>query len=345
MHINKTLLQKYFTGACSPEEAEAVLAYLSDQNSDLTDLHQLLNEEQQQVQPETLPAPLLRSLISNIRRNTYEGFLKPARRINRNWRYAAAAAAVLLPAILLQTVFKTGRETQQEATHIAQQEWTTITNNADHTQKAQLPDGTSIWLSPGSSFHYSPQRFGNSNRIIRLEGQAFFRVAPDKQNPFIVQHGPVSTHVLGTAFNVEAYEDEPEIRVSLLTGKVAIRSTRDTILNSPLQYLAPGQQLVYRQKDASIDIKPLVYVQEETWTKGWTVLDDVPLAIALKRLELQHKLHIEITAGTEIGHMKVTAVFKGGKAREILHSMLFAHHLRFEEKNSIIYIRKAADGE
>lgn len=341
MHINKTLLQKYFAGACSPEEARAVLDYLSDENSNLSELHLLLDEEQQNVQPEELPAPVLRSLISGIRRNTYSGFMKPVKMIGRNWWYAAAAAAVLLPAIALYSIFIPGKETNQQVARASQQEWTTITNNADHTQKAQLPDGTSIWLRPGSCFHYSPERFGSSNRILRLEGEAFFRVAADKQHPFIVQHGPISTHVLGTAFNVEAYEDEPEIRVSLLTGKVAIKSTGDTILNNPLQYLAPGQQLVYLQKDGTIDVKPLVYVQEETWTRGWTVLDDVPLATALKRLEQQHHLHIMIPAAIDISNRKVTAVFKGGKARDILHSMLFAHHLRFEEKNGTIYIRKA----
>lgn len=343
MHINKTLLQNYFAARCTAEEAKAVLEYLSDENSDLTELHLLL-DEQQQVQPEELPAPLLRSLISGIRKNTYSGFLKPAKLINRKWWYAAAAA-VLIPAVIFFSNQGAGGENPQQAAHSSQPDWATVTNRADYTQKAQLPDGTSIWLTPGSSFHYSPERFGQSNRVIRLEGEAFFRVAPDKQHPFIVQHGAISTYVLGTAFNIEAYKDEAEIRVSLLTGKVAIKSTGDTILNNPLQYLAPGQQMIYVNKDGAIEVKPLVYVQEEIWTKGWIVLDDVPLATALKRLQRQHGLYIVIPADIDISKKKVTAVFKGGSVKDILHNMLFAHHLRFEQKNKTILIRKAADNE
>ncbi len=100
--------------------------------------------------------------------------------------------------------------------------------------------------------------------MISLEGEAFFRVAPNQQHPFIVHHGDISTHVLGTAFNVEAFADEAEIRVSLLSGRVAIKSTSDTMLNHPLQYFAPGQQLTYRNKTGTIDIKPLLYAEEST---------------------------------------------------------------------------------
>jgi transmembrane sensor len=341
MNIHKTLLQKYFAGACSPEEEKAVLHYLADENSDLAVLHELLNEEQQQVKPEELPATLLSSLISGIRKETFPGFLRRAVVINRKWWYTAAAAAVLTPAIIFFTFYWPAKERTVVATQPIQDEWETISNTSNHTKKAVLLDGSSIWLSPKSQFRYSARLFGKSSRVISLEGEAFFRVASNEQHPFIVNHGDISTHVLGTAFNVEAFADESEIRVSLLSGRVAIKSTSDTMLNRPLQYLAPGQQMTYKNKSGHIDIKPLLYVDESTWTKGWMVLDDVPLTTALKRLEKQHGLHIIVPAGLDISRRKVTAIFKSGTAQEILHNMLFAHHLRFEQKNKTIYIRTA----
>lgn len=341
MNINKTLLQKYFAGACSPEEDRTVLDYLTHENNDLSELHQLLDEVQQTIQPQPLPTSLERTLIAGIRRQTFPGFLRQTRLINRKWWYTAAAAAVLVPAIFFFTFYLPEKESAPIAESAVQNEWEIITNLSNHTRKAVLPDGTSIWLSPGSSFRFSSRLFAKSSRVIKLEGEAFFQVAADTKNPFIVQHGAISTHVLGTAFNVEAYADESEIRVSLLTGKVAIKSTGDTMLNHPLQYLAPGQQLIYQNGDGAIDIKPLLYVQESTWTKGWMVLDDVPLSAALKRLEHQFKLRIRVASGINISGKRVTAIFKGGTVQEILHNMLFAHHLRFEQKDTSIYIRLA----
>lgn len=340
MNINKTLLQKYFAGACSPEEEKAVLHYLADGNSDLSVLHELLTEEQELVEPEELPAPILNTLISGIRKGTFPGFLRQARVINRKWWYMAAAA-VLVPAIIFFNLHLPVEEKTIVAGHPVQDEWEIISNTSNHTKKAVLLDGTSVWLSPGSQFRYSAQLFGKSSRVISLEGEAFFRVASNEQHPFIVHHGDISTHVLGTAFNVEAFADESEIRVSLLSGRVAIKSTSDTMLNRPLQYLAPGQQMTYRNKTGKIDIKPLLYAEESTWTKGWMVLDDLPLTTCLKRLEKQHELHIVISHGLDISRKRVTAIFKSGTVQEILHNMLFAHHLRFEQKNNTIYIRRA----
>lgn len=341
MHINKTLLQKYFNGVCTPEEQKAVLNYLADENSDLSGLHQLLNEGQQQVEPEELPASLLKSLIAGIRKDTFPGFMRQARMINRKWWYTAAAAAVMLPAIIFFTLYLPEKERTIVADQPVQEEWETVINTADHIKKAVLRDGTNIWLTPGSSFRYSALLFGKSSRVIRLEGEAFFRVASNEKHPFIVQHGPISTHVLGTSFNVEAYADESETRVSLLTGRVAIKSTGDTMLNRPLQYLAPGQQLTYQNQSGAINIKPLLYVEESTYTKGWMVLDDVPLATALKRLEHQYHLKIIVAPAIDIAHKKVTAIFKGGTVQEILHNMLFAHHLKFIQKEKTLYIRAA----
>lgn len=92
---------------------------------------------------------------------------------------------------------------------------------AGERKQLLLPDGTKVWLSPGSRLNYPDQFIGDS-RSVSLEGEAFFEVRHDVGHPFVIKSGPVSTTVLGTSFNVKAYQLKPDVEVTLVTGKVAV---------------------------------------------------------------------------------------------------------------------------
>lgn len=100
-----------------------------------------------------------------------------------------------------------------------------------------LPDGTKVWLNAASSLKY-PAQFTGNQRNVTLNGEAYFEVAPDKLKPFIVNSGKQAVKVLGTHFNINAYNDEPVITTTLLKGSVLVtqENTHQTSL------LKPGQQ-------------------------------------------------------------------------------------------------------
>jgi len=101
-----------------------------------------------------------------------------------------------------------------------------------------LPDGTKIWLNSASSLTY-PLRFNAKNRSVRLEGQGYFQVAPDKDHPFIVLTDKQTVTVLGTNFDINAYNEEEAVQTTLLHGSVRI-STAGANPSSLL--LIPGQR-------------------------------------------------------------------------------------------------------
>lgn len=100
-----------------------------------------------------------------------------------------------------------------------------------------LPDGSRVWLNAASSIHY-PTLFSGKEREVEITGEAYFEVAENAAMPFIVKKGNVEVQVLGTHFNVNAYDDEGAMKVTLLEGsvKVAQSATRNT------QLITPGQQ-------------------------------------------------------------------------------------------------------
>jgi transmembrane sensor len=97
-----------------------------------------------------------------------------------------------------------------------------------------LPDGSKVWLNAASSLRF-PTAFIDKERKVEITGEAYFEVAKNKSKPFIVDvNGRSSVEVLGTHFNIMAYDDEKDIRTTLLEGKVKIGTT----------VLQPGQQAV-----------------------------------------------------------------------------------------------------
>jgi len=89
-----------------------------------------------------------------------------------------------------------------------------------------LPDGTTVWLNRNSELLY-PEEFEGGTRTIYLKGEAFFEVTPNKEKPFIIFSGSTKTTVLGTSFNLRAYSKEDEIRLTVVTGKVAFTLADD----------------------------------------------------------------------------------------------------------------------
>jgi transmembrane sensor len=107
-------------------------------------------------------------------------------------------------------------------------------NASGKRMQLRLADGTKVWLSPNSKLGY-PDKFSGAERLVSLDGEAFFEVSHDAKHPFIIKSGEVNTTVLGTSFNVTAFAQQHTINITLVTGKVAValndqnNTRRDTI--------------------------------------------------------------------------------------------------------------------
>jgi transmembrane sensor len=145
-----------------------------------------------------------------------------------------------------------------------------LTTGRGESYSVVLADGTKVWLNAASSVHY-PLSFPGSNRTVEVSGEAYFEVAKDLHQPFIVRANGMEIKVTGTVFNVNAYGYEDKITTTLLEGKVQVSKQKQT------QVLMPGQQaellssgIIQLKKDADID-------KAVGWKKGLFVFkeDDV----------------------------------------------------------------------
>ncbi|WP_207514600.1 FecR family protein [Longitalea luteola] len=125
--------------------------------------------------------------------------------------------------------------------------WNSLATPRSGQYQLALPDGSKVWLNAQSSIHY-PIAFRGNERRVQITGEVYFEVAHNPKMPFIVEKGDMRVEVLGTHFNVNAYNDESAIKTTLLEGKVkvvkggSVRST--SAVNDQTAILRPGEQAV-----------------------------------------------------------------------------------------------------
>ncbi|SEW43480.1 FecR family protein [Chitinophaga arvensicola] len=118
--------------------------------------------------------------------------------------------------------------------------WNVLTTPAGRQFNIVLPDGTRVWLNAASSIRY-PAVFNGREREVTVNGEAYFEVAANAQQPFRVNvNDRMKVAVLGTAFNISSYVDDPDIRATLLTGSVRVNDLKAG--NTEGVLLQPGQQ-------------------------------------------------------------------------------------------------------
>jgi len=176
----------------------------------------------------------------------------------------------------------------------------TLTTPKGRQFALQLPDGTKVWLNAASSISY-PVSFSNKERKVAITGEVYFEVAPKpvasngqpaQKIPFIVQTKRQTIAVLGTHFNVNAYEDELVERTTLLEGSVRVEATAPTGTRVPAITLAPGQQAVTGNaagitKEKNVDVEKVM-----AWKNGYFNFADVKLEAAMRQLARWYNIEI-----------------------------------------------------
>lgn len=152
-----------------------------------------------------------------------------------------------------------------------------------------LTDGSTVWLNASSTLRY-PSRFTGQNREVEIEGEAFFEVARDVDRPFVVRVKGHSVKVLGTAFNVSSYSDDPDTRVTLVHGSVEVADQEGHGMASAVG-LKPGEQAVIDGK--GIEVKAVNVAPYTAWRDGVFRFDETELRSVLRQLSRWYDMEVE----------------------------------------------------
>lgn len=147
-----------------------------------------------------------------------------------------------------------------------------------------LPDGSKVWLNSASSLKY-PTAFTGKERMVELQGQGYFEVSRNAQQPFFVKVGEMEVQVLGTSFDVMAYSDESSINTTLVEGAVKVAG----------RVLKPGQQARFDPLTGSFSIRPADVQQVIAWKTGFFEFDNAGLDDIMRQVARWYDIDITYT--------------------------------------------------
>ncbi len=154
----------------------------------------------------------------------------------------------------------------------------------------ELSDGTLVHLNSGTKIRYPVKFLKGQKREVFIEGEAYFKVAKDKEHPFVVNADAVAVEVLGTEFNISSYREDQEVRTVLVEGSVSLSNSIDTKDNL---MLIPGQKAAWNKKAASTKIEEVDVDIYTSWIKGELVFRNSSFQGMAKKLERRYNISIQ----------------------------------------------------
>ena len=191
-----------------------------------------------------------------------------------------------------------------------------------------LPDGSVVTLNKRSSLSY-PETFKGDLRAVKLEGEAFFNITPNKSKPFVIDANGTVVKVVGTSFNVKTTNDKTEVIVE--TGVVEVSKKKNMVKLNPHEKATVIKDKDEPVKEANDDELYNYYKTDEF------ICDHTPLSRLVEALNDAYDVHIEVR--NNVGNRQITTTFRNKSLNEILAVVAETLGVRIEKNGSEIIIK------
>lgn len=153
-----------------------------------------------------------------------------------------------------------------------------------------MSDGTRVWINAASTLKY-PAKFAADSRTVYASGEIYLEVAKDAGRPFYVVVDGITVKVLGTSFNIRAYADENDTKVTLLEGKIAAQ------INDKEYTLIPGKQLKRDKTFGETSVRTVDPAEIVSWTRGYYIFKKARLQEVVNTLKNWYGVNIMLSSG------------------------------------------------
>jgi ferric-dicitrate binding protein FerR (iron transport regulator) len=332
----QSLLERFLKNECTERENKLVFLVLRDDWIDdnfLQAIESVMNDAAT-IEYIDKQSPVCDAVLENIReeiRNDYPKKLSKRKhfRIPEWMKIAALVIFIFISFGWLYFHFETGKEKLDIPVVM-----NTLTVPAGQTANLKLSDGTDIWLNSGTTLRY-PVAFSDKKREVYLEGEAFFDVTQNKEQPFVVHTENHDVQVSGTQFNIEAYNRDNFV-TALLSGSVTVNSIDNpenalTLQPNTMAYLQGGKLVSENITDFS----------RFHWKEGLISIRDMSFVDLMAQFEKCYGIKIIVENKNVINHV-YTGRFRRSDGIDYALRIL-QRDVRFtfkrDEENQIIIIK------
>lgn len=237
--------------------------------------------------------------------------------------FSKYAAIFLLASIIGAVIYKSIHKDFNPLTYNRiEMEW-------GQMSKLTLSDGTKVWLNAGTKLEY-PTTFNSKERKVRLNGEAQFKVSHNKDIPFevVTKTGVIKVH--GTTFNVASYDDDPEMVVTLIEGKVSIENKK----GDQLAVLNPSEQISVSKQSGEAKLKMVDTQFYSSWINGKILLQETKLADLATLLRRWYNVDIHIV-GEKTGELRISGtIIKDKPLDPFLKVLAGMYGIKYEIKSN-----------
>lgn len=173
-----------------------------------------------------------------------------------------------------------------------------------------LSDGSNVAINGGTRLSY-PETFAGEQRNVKLDGEAYFKVAANKEKPFVIDAGDIHVTVVGTAFNVKAYPDDERLVVVVDEGIV------DVTGNNGVVRVTPGYQAIFDKTTGRLEKMLNQNVNYLSWKTGELTFKEMQMSEVLETIEQTYRINVEV-AHDDINARRFTATFQNATSEEVI---------------------------
>ena len=323
---DKHIIDRTLNNTATPEEARQVIRWFSTPGGSRY-LSSLMDEDMEKIQPGSEELYTERSIPTD---EMYQFIMKKIH-LQQRKRFIFRAAAILIPLLLFLGQFW---YIDKRIDLFADSGYEEIYVPKGERMQLIFQDGSRATLNAETRIKY-PRKFGFSERKVELEGEAFFEVSPNKDCPFIVDMKDINVKVLGTTFDVKAYATDPDIFVTLETGKVVLANN-----SSSLAHMKPGEKATYNRKSGVCKIsRPENIEHLSAWKKNQIVFNNTPLSEVIATLSRWYNVEFTI-ADSSVLYYNYTLTSTEQDIKQILKDLEKITPIQFFEKDGIIRIER-----
>jgi transmembrane sensor len=214
--------------------------------------------------------------------------------------------------------------------------YNTISTPRGGEYQVTLSDGTKVWLNAASSIRF-PTAFRGGDRQVQITGEVYFEVAHSDVQPFRVTAGKSAIEVLGTHFNVNAYEDEVQVRTSLLEGSVKIAAIDQTD-QQQMKILKPGQQARMARSGRISVVNNIDTEEIMAWKNGLFVFKSTDLHSIMRQIARWYDVDIEYKDNVD---MQFTGqITRNNNVSKVLEMLALTEEVKFRVAGKKVIIAR-----
>ncbi|UBD77246.1 FecR domain-containing protein [Parabacteroides goldsteinii] len=322
-YINN-LLKRFVDGLYTRKDADDLLKHFhaGKYNTEISEAMDTVWEEMEEDEVSSLQHQQYREearlLLSRIR--------KPEKRFSfiPYLRYVAIVAVILS---IGWGGFRLIRSNQEKVLTYTE----VHVKNGEH-KRIILPDGTSVTLNAGSYLRY-PREFITDVRRIEMNGEAFFEVTRDEEKPFLIHTKDADVKVLGTSFNVKAFDMDEQLTVSVQTGKVQVD------LPEAMMRLLPDEQFVMDKTKGEFQKRNEDARLSTVWIKGGLYFNRTPIRTVVNELVRMYNRTIEFAPGAEYDDY-IYGEHDNKSLEAVLKSIQYSTDIKYRIENDKIVLYK-----